>query len=98
MNRTFPDNIKFRQTADPCLQDTLYNVLVAYGHHNKAVGYCQVCSHCVVFFFPVLNAAFHWFCPFECALSEADPQTISVLKMALGEKKMNHFKHVQVPL
>uniref|UniRef100_A0A8C2YCP2 Growth hormone regulated TBC protein 1 n=1 Tax=Coturnix japonica TaxID=93934 RepID=A0A8C2YCP2_COTJA len=41
MNRTFPDNVKFRRTADPCLQHTLYNVLVAYGHHNKAVGYCQ---------------------------------------------------------
>ncbi|KAK4832791.1 hypothetical protein QYF61_025659 [Mycteria americana] len=41
MNRTFPDNVKFRKTADPCLQHTLYNVLVAYGHHNKAVGYCQ---------------------------------------------------------
>ncbi|XP_074671340.1 growth hormone-regulated TBC protein 1 isoform X1 [Strix aluco] len=41
MNRTFPDNVKFRKTADPCLQNTLYNVLVAYGHHNKAVGYCQ---------------------------------------------------------
>ncbi|XP_025051899.1 protein ADP-ribosylarginine hydrolase-like protein 1 isoform X3 [Alligator sinensis] len=41
MNRTFPDNIQFRKTADPCLQQTLYNVLVAYGHHNKAVGYCQ---------------------------------------------------------
>lgn len=45
MNRTFPDNVKFRKTADPCLQHTLYNVLVAYGHHNKAVGYCQVCDH-----------------------------------------------------
>uniref|UniRef100_A0A8D0GBM2 Growth hormone-regulated TBC protein 1 n=1 Tax=Sphenodon punctatus TaxID=8508 RepID=A0A8D0GBM2_SPHPU len=41
MNRTFPDNVQFRKTADPCLQQTLYNVLVAYGHHNKAVGYCQ---------------------------------------------------------
>ncbi|XP_058682455.1 growth hormone-regulated TBC protein 1 isoform X1 [Poecile atricapillus] len=41
MNRTFPDNVKFRKTADPCLQNALYNVLVAYGHHNKAVGYCQ---------------------------------------------------------
>ncbi|KAJ7414383.1 Growth hormone-regulated TBC protein 1 [Willisornis vidua] len=41
MNRTFPDNVKFRKTADPCLQHALYNVLVAYGHHNKAVGYCQ---------------------------------------------------------
>ncbi|XP_074048189.1 growth hormone-regulated TBC protein 1 isoform X1 [Macrotis lagotis] len=41
MNRTFPDNVKFRQTSDPCLQQTLYNVLVAYGHHNQGVGYCQ---------------------------------------------------------
>ncbi|XP_062833351.1 growth hormone-regulated TBC protein 1 [Anolis carolinensis] len=41
MNRTFPDNIRFRKTADPCLQKTLYNVLVAYGHHNQSVGYCQ---------------------------------------------------------
>ncbi|XP_044284485.1 growth hormone-regulated TBC protein 1 [Varanus komodoensis] len=41
MNRTFPDNVRFRKTADPCLQKTLYNVLVAYGHHNQSVGYCQ---------------------------------------------------------
>ncbi|XP_054239803.1 growth hormone-regulated TBC protein 1 [Indicator indicator] len=41
MNRTFPDNVKFRKNADPCLQHPLYNVLAAYGHHNKAVGYCQ---------------------------------------------------------
>ncbi|XP_026563160.1 growth hormone-regulated TBC protein 1 [Pseudonaja textilis] len=41
INRTFPDNIKFRKTAVPCLQKTLYNVLVAYGHHNPSVGYCQ---------------------------------------------------------
>nr|KAF6427620.1 growth hormone regulated TBC protein 1 [Rousettus aegyptiacus] len=41
MNRTFPDNIKFRKSADPCLQKTLYNVLLAYGHHNQGVGYCQ---------------------------------------------------------
>ncbi|KAM6178980.1 growth hormone-regulated TBC protein 1 isoform 2-T2 [Rhynchocyon petersi] len=41
MNRTFPDNIKFQKTADPCLQKTLYNVLLAYGHHNQSVGYCQ---------------------------------------------------------
>ncbi|XP_077610071.1 growth hormone-regulated TBC protein 1 isoform X1 [Crocuta crocuta] len=41
MNRTFPDNVRFRKSADPCLQKTLYNVLVAYGRHNPAVGYCQ---------------------------------------------------------
>nr|XP_035927293.1 growth hormone-regulated TBC protein 1 isoform X4 [Halichoerus grypus]XP_035927294.1 growth hormone-regulated TBC protein 1 isoform X4 [Halichoerus grypus] len=41
MNRTFPDNIKFRKSADPCLQKTLYNVLLAYGRHNQGVGYCQ---------------------------------------------------------
>uniref|UniRef100_A0A3B4TM83 Growth hormone-regulated TBC protein 1 n=1 Tax=Seriola dumerili TaxID=41447 RepID=A0A3B4TM83_SERDU len=41
LNRTFPDNIQFRKTSNPCLQKALYNVLVAYGHHNSAVGYCQ---------------------------------------------------------
>ncbi|KAG8586627.1 hypothetical protein GDO81_005438 [Engystomops pustulosus] len=41
LNRTFPDNVKFRKNASPCLQLTLHNVLVAYGQHNKTVGYCQ---------------------------------------------------------
>ncbi|XP_006981363.2 growth hormone-regulated TBC protein 1 isoform X2 [Peromyscus maniculatus bairdii] len=41
LNRTFPDNVRFRKTAEPCLQKTLYNVLLAYGLHNRAVGYCQ---------------------------------------------------------
>lgn len=42
MHRTFPDNILFKSKAEPSLQGTLYNVLLAYGHHNKSVGYCQV--------------------------------------------------------
>ncbi|KAM6943502.1 growth hormone-regulated TBC protein 1-A [Xenentodon cancila] len=41
LNRTFPDNVQFRKTSSPCLQKALYNVLLAYGHHNPAVGYCQ---------------------------------------------------------
>ncbi|KAF7212276.1 growth hormone-regulated TBC protein 1-A [Nothobranchius furzeri] len=41
LNRTFPDNIQFRKTSDQCLQKALYNVLLAYGHHDPAVGYCQ---------------------------------------------------------
>ncbi|XP_056618426.1 growth hormone-regulated TBC protein 1-A isoform X2 [Triplophysa dalaica] len=41
LHRTFPDNIHFRQSSDPCLQRALYRVLLAYGHHNPAVGYCQ---------------------------------------------------------
>lgn len=47
LNRTFPDNVRFRKTAEPCLQKTLYNVLLAYGMHNRGVGYCQVspCPH-----------------------------------------------------
>lgn len=44
LNRTFPDNVQFRKTSNPCLQHTLYNVLLAYGHHNPTVGYCQVTS------------------------------------------------------
>lgn len=34
--RTFPDNIHFDQ-----YKLGLYNVLITYAHHNKAVGYCQ---------------------------------------------------------
>ncbi|XP_026233841.1 LOW QUALITY PROTEIN: growth hormone-regulated TBC protein 1-A [Anabas testudineus] len=41
LNRTFPDNIHFRKSSNPCLQEALYNVLLAYGYHNPAVGYCQ---------------------------------------------------------
>uniref|UniRef100_A0A8C8ZUU9 Growth hormone-regulated TBC protein 1 n=1 Tax=Prolemur simus TaxID=1328070 RepID=A0A8C8ZUU9_PROSS len=41
LNRTFPDNVRFQKAAEPCLQQALYNVLVAYGRHNRAVGYCQ---------------------------------------------------------
>ncbi|XP_043333697.1 growth hormone-regulated TBC protein 1 isoform X2 [Cervus canadensis] len=41
MSRTFPDNVRFRKDAEPCLQGPLYNVLLAYGHHNHGVGYCQ---------------------------------------------------------
>ncbi|KAM4592805.1 growth hormone-regulated TBC protein 1-A [Odontesthes bonariensis] len=41
LNRTFPDNVQFRRTSNPSLQKALYNVLLAYGHHNLSVGYCQ---------------------------------------------------------
>ncbi|XP_063069910.1 growth hormone-regulated TBC protein 1-A-like isoform X2 [Engraulis encrasicolus] len=41
MHRTFPDNVLFRSSSESCLQTALYNVLLAYGHHNKDVGYCQ---------------------------------------------------------
>ncbi|KAG7483375.1 hypothetical protein JOB18_047176 [Solea senegalensis] len=41
LNRTFPDNIHFHRTSNPCLQKALYNVLLASGYHNPTVGYCQ---------------------------------------------------------
>ncbi|KAM9447343.1 growth hormone-regulated TBC protein 1-A-like isoform 1-T2 [Salvelinus alpinus] len=41
MHRTFPENVQFRKSSEPCLQKALYNVLLAYGHHNQVVGYCQ---------------------------------------------------------
>lgn len=36
--RTFPDNIYFENHN---IRYQLFNVLVAYAHHNKEVGYCQ---------------------------------------------------------
>ncbi|XP_070538915.1 growth hormone-regulated TBC protein 1-A-like isoform X3 [Ptychodera flava] len=41
IHRTFPDNIYFKDGSDEGKRRPLYNVLVAYGHHNKGVGYCQ---------------------------------------------------------
>ncbi|KAM6985099.1 growth hormone-regulated TBC protein 1-A-like [Aplochiton taeniatus] len=41
IHRTFPNNVLFRNTSELSLQKVLYDVLLAYGHHNKAVGYCQ---------------------------------------------------------
>lgn len=38
--RTFPDNIFFNNTENQ--QHELYNVLLAFAHQNKTVGYCQV--------------------------------------------------------
>lgn len=40
IHRTFPDNILFKSEAS--LQSSLFNVLVAYAHHDQTVGYCQV--------------------------------------------------------
>lgn len=34
--RTFPDNIHFDTK-----KERLFNILVAYAHHNREVGYCQ---------------------------------------------------------
>lgn len=34
--RTFPDNIHFDTK-----KERLYNILIAYAHHNRDVGYCQ---------------------------------------------------------
>ncbi|XP_064639427.1 growth hormone-regulated TBC protein 1-A-like isoform X2 [Lineus longissimus] len=40
--RTFPENIFFKDLKDPkSLRGHLQNVLVAFGHHNKSIGYCQ---------------------------------------------------------
>ncbi|XP_004858552.1 growth hormone-regulated TBC protein 1 isoform X2 [Heterocephalus glaber] len=41
LSRTFPDNVRFRKMAQPCLQKALSDVLLAYGLHNPGVGYCQ---------------------------------------------------------
>lgn len=38
--RTFPDNIFFNNTKSHQLQ--LYNILLAFAHQNRDVGYCQV--------------------------------------------------------
>ena len=43
IRRTYPENIYFRDVQNSLLI-SLKNVLVAFAHHNKSVGYCQVCE------------------------------------------------------
>ncbi|GLV41395.1 uncharacterized protein CBL_06625 [Carabus blaptoides fortunei] len=43
--RTFPDNIFFNNSIE--LPEQLYNVLLAYAHHNTEVGYCQGLNYIV---------------------------------------------------
>lgn len=43
--RTFPENIFFSRSIK--LPEQLFNVLVAYAHHNTEVGYCQGLNYIV---------------------------------------------------
>ena len=42
IRRTFPDNVRFAHDTKGNLLGSLENVLTAYAHYNKKVGYCQV--------------------------------------------------------
>ncbi|CAH1782222.1 unnamed protein product, partial [Owenia fusiformis] len=42
IHRTFPDNIFFGDMSNPqTMRRPLQNVLIAFAHHNKDIGYCQ---------------------------------------------------------
>ncbi|XP_065840731.1 growth hormone-regulated TBC protein 1-like [Oscarella lobularis] len=41
IRRTFPDNVRFAHDTKGNLLGSLENVLTAYAHYNKKVGYCQ---------------------------------------------------------
>lgn len=41
LHRTFPDNVHFMYEERRSLRKPLFNVLVAIGHRNKSIGYCQ---------------------------------------------------------
>lgn len=45
LNRTFPNNIYFMKEDPKCLQQPLFNVLLAFANKNPQIGYCQVRNH-----------------------------------------------------
>lgn len=49
--RTFPENIFFRESIE--MPEQLFNVLVAYAHHNNEVGYCQGLNYIVGMLFSI---------------------------------------------
>ncbi|XP_066266474.1 growth hormone-regulated TBC protein 1-A-like [Branchiostoma lanceolatum] len=55
IHRTFPENIYFCDASRESKRVSLYNILVAFGHHNKTVGYCQGMNFIVAIFLLILK-------------------------------------------
>lgn len=51
--RTFPDNIYFTKEANH--QTHLFNILIAYAHNNRVVGYCQGLNYIAGKFIKIVN-------------------------------------------
>lgn len=54
--RTFPDNIFFTKEANH--QTHLFNILIAYAHNNRVVGYCQGLNYIAGEFFFIIAINF----------------------------------------
>ena len=55
LHRTFPENIYFCNDSGDSKRPSLENVLIAYGHHNKAIGYCQGMNFIVAIFLLIVK-------------------------------------------
>ncbi|XP_019646559.1 PREDICTED: growth hormone-regulated TBC protein 1-A-like [Branchiostoma belcheri] len=55
IHRTFPENIYFCDASRESKRVSLYNILVAFGHYNKSVGYCQGLNFIVAIFLLILK-------------------------------------------
>ncbi|KAI5629554.1 growth hormone-regulated TBC protein 1-A [Silurus asotus] len=99
LHRTFPDNVQFRKTAEPCLQKPLYNVLLAYGHHNKAVGYCQGMNFIAGYLLIITKDEEKSFWLMEALLSRILPDyyTPAMLGLKTDQEVLGELVRVKVP-
>lgn len=99
LNRTFPDNVHFRKTSNPCMQKSLANVLVAYGHHNPAVGYCQGMNFIVGYLLIVTRDEEKSFWLLEALLGRILPDYFSpaMLGLKMDQEVLGELVRLKVP-
>ncbi|KAK7074043.1 Growth hormone-regulated TBC protein 1 [Halocaridina rubra] len=103
--RTFPDNIYFRDYNEGKLA-SLHNVLVAFSHHNKSVGYCQGLNYIAGLLLIIIKDEEDTFWLLSVLVNDLLPQyytpvmvgvltDISVLEAIVKERAPLIWKHVK---
>ncbi|XP_041935609.1 growth hormone-regulated TBC protein 1-A-like isoform X1 [Alosa sapidissima] len=99
MHRTFPDNVLFRSSSDSGLQTSLYNVLLAYGHHNKDVGYCQGMNFIAGYLIIITKDEEKSFWLMDALLGRILPDyyTVAMLGLKTDQEVLGELVKVKVP-
>ncbi|XP_062389936.1 growth hormone-regulated TBC protein 1-A-like isoform X2 [Sardina pilchardus] len=99
MHRTFPDNVLFKSSSDSGLQTSLYNVLLAYGHHNKDVGYCQGMNFIAGYLIIITKDEEKSFWLMDALLGRILPDyyTLAMLGLKTDQEVLGELVKVKVP-
>uniref|UniRef100_A0AAY4C770 Growth hormone-regulated TBC protein 1 n=1 Tax=Denticeps clupeoides TaxID=299321 RepID=A0AAY4C770_9TELE len=100
IHRTFPDNVQFRDSSEECLQAALYNVLRAFGLHNKEVGYCQGMNFIAGYLIIITKDEEKSFWLLDALLGRILPDyyTTSMLGLRVDQEVLGELVRLRVPV